>query len=157
MCDVQTKCLCLYMHCGKVFAPPVDCLGTERCWQAKNNYLINGRKNAVGITSCCVVQLCDRFPCADFDFKKFTVQSRLKIANNPNFDSTSIHCSAATAKIKTNLLKDNISIQFEGQPCNRTPRDLQIVVEDFAFFVALEWIDIFPCPVLSTCSLYSRR
>ena len=38
---------------------------------------------------------------------------RLKIANNPNFDSTSIHRSGATARMKTNMLKDNISIQFE--------------------------------------------
>ena len=40
--------------------------------------------------------------------------------------------------MKTNLLKDNISIQFEGGPCNRTPRDLQIVGEDFVFFVAVD-------------------
>ena len=31
--------------------------------------------------------------CADFDLKNVTVQSRLKIANNPNFDSTSIPSS----------------------------------------------------------------
>ena len=49
-------------------------------------------------------------------FKIFTVQSRLKIANNPNFVSTSSHCFAATARMKTNLLKDNMSIQFEGEP-----------------------------------------
>ena len=43
----------------------------------------------------------------------FTVKSRLKIANNPKFVSTSFHCSAATARMKTNMLKDNLSIQFE--------------------------------------------
>ena len=67
-----------------------------------------------------------------------TVQSKLKIANNPNFDSTSIHRSAATARMKTNLLKNKNSIQFEGGPFRRTPRGLQIVVEDFVFFVALD-------------------
>ena len=40
--------------------------------------------------------------------------------------------------MKTNLLKDNISIQFEGEPCRRTPRDFQIVVEDVVYFVALD-------------------
>ena len=45
----------------------------------------------------------------------FTVQARLKIANKPNFDLTFIRCSAATARMKTNLLKDNVSIQFEGE------------------------------------------
>ena len=53
----------------------------------------------------------------------FTVQSRLKIANDPNFDSIPIHCSAAPARMKTNLLKDNISLQFEDEPCKRSPRD----------------------------------
>ena len=81
-------------------------------------------KKDVGITSCCVVQLCDRFPCADdFDFfEKITVQSMLKLAINPNFVSTSIHCLVATARMKTNLLKDSISIQFEGEPFGRMPR-----------------------------------
>ena len=59
-------------------------------------------------------------------------------ANNPTFDSTSIRRSAATARMKTNLLQDSVSIQFEGEPCWRTPRDLQVVVEDFAFFIALD-------------------
>ena len=62
-----------------------------------------------------MVQLCDRFPCKeDFDTKIVTVQSTSKIANNSNFVSTSIHCVVATARMKTNLLKYNISIQFEG-------------------------------------------
>ena len=63
---------------------------------------------------------------------------RLTIANNPNFGSTSIHRSAATARMKTNLLKGNISIQFEGEPCRRTPGDLQIVVENLFFLIALD-------------------
>ena len=81
--------------------------------------------------------------CADFDLEIFTVLSRSKIADNANFDSTSVHCSAATARMKTNLLKDNISIQFVCEPCRRTPRDLQIVVEDFVFFVALDGLTYF--------------
>ena len=89
-----------------------------------------------GTTSC--LERCHRFPYTDFDLENFTVQSRLKIANSPNFDSTSCHCSAATARMKTNSLQDYIFIQFEGGPCRRTPRDLQIVVEDFVFFVALD-------------------
>ena len=56
--------------------------------------------------------------------KFFTVQSRLKIANNPDFDSTSNHRASAIARMKTNLLKDNISIQFEGEPYSCTPRIL---------------------------------
>ena len=56
--------------------PPVDCLGIESCWQAKNNNL-NNEKKAVGIASCL---LCS---------------STVQIASDPNFDSTSIHCAAA--------------------------------------------------------------
>ena len=102
---------------------PIDCLGSESCQQAKKQ-LPEQEKNLVwrGATG---------FPVLISTLKIFTVQSRLKIANNPNFDSTSIHRSAATARMKTNLLKNNISIQFEGEPCRRTPRDLQIVVEEF--------------------------
>ena len=70
-------------------------------------------------------------------FQNFTVRSRKKIANNPNFGSTSIHCSAATAKMKTNLLKENISIQFKGELYKRTHSGHQTVVENFAFFVVL--------------------
>ena len=44
--------------------------------------------------------------------------------------------------MKTNLLKDNISIQF-GEPCRRTPRVHQIVVENFAFFVVLDGLTYF--------------
>ena len=75
--------------------------------------------------------------------KLFTVKSRLKIANNPKFVSTSLHCSAATARMKTNMLKDNISIQFEGEPYRRTPRVHQIVVGNFAFFVVLDGLTYF--------------
>ena len=75
--------------------------------------------------------------------KCFTVQSWLKIANTPNFVSTSIHCSAATARMKTNLLKDNISIQFEGEPFRRIPRVHQVVVAFFAFFVVLDGLTYF--------------
>ena len=56
--------------------------------------------------------------------KGVTVQSRLKIANNPNFDSTSNHRAAAIARMKTNLLQDTLSIQFEGEPCSGTPWNL---------------------------------
>ena len=73
----------------------------------------------------------------------FTVQSRLKIANNPNFDSTSNRRAAPTARMKTNFLEDNISIQFEGEPKRRTPRVHQIVVENFAFFVMLDGLTYF--------------
>ena len=87
---------------------------------------------------------CDKFPCADeFDLTNFTVQSKLKIANNPNFVSTSIHSFAATAKMKTNLLEDSISIQFEGEPYRRTPRVHQTVVENFAFVVVLDGLTYF--------------
>ena len=78
---------------GVLFTPPVDCLGAESCRQAKNNHLNNERKKKMSESlSCCVVQQCDKFPCADdFDLENFfTDQSRLKIAKNPNFDSTSI-------------------------------------------------------------------
>ena len=89
---------------------PVGCLGIESCRQAKNNNL-NKRK-------CCRNHFMQQVPlCLWFRPKKFfTVQSRLKIANNPNFDSTSNRRAAAIARMKTNLLKDNISIQFEGEP-----------------------------------------
>ena len=56
--------------------------------------------------------------------EKITVQSRLQTANDPNFDSTSKHRAAAIGRMKTNLLKDNISIQFEGEPCSCTPLNL---------------------------------
>ena len=36
--------------------------------------------------------------------------------NNPNFDSTSHRRAADIARMKTNLLKENMSIQFEGEP-----------------------------------------
>ena len=112
------------MQCGKVFCSRAPLIG----WELK------------------------KFLCAHFDLNCLTVQSRLKIANNPNFDSTSIHSSP----MKTNLLKDNISIQFEGEPCRRTPPVHQIVVESFAFFVVLDGLTCFLVRLLSTCSLYSR-
>ena len=40
--------------------------------------------------------------------------------------------------MKTNLLKCNISIQFEGEPYKRTPHVPQTVVENFASFVLLD-------------------
>ena len=40
--------------------------------------------------------------------------------------------------MQTNLLKDNISVQFEGELYWRIPRVRQIVVENFAFFVLLD-------------------
>ena len=94
---------------GVLFTLSADCQGSESCRQAKNNYL-NKRKSRVGITSR--LERCHRCSSADFELL-FTVQTRLKIANNPIFDSSSIHRSGATARMKTNLLKDNISIQFE--------------------------------------------
>ena len=45
--------------------------------------------------------------------------------------------------MKTNLLKDNVSIQFEGEPCGRTSRVHQIVVENFAFFIVLDGLTYF--------------
>ena len=75
--------------------------------------------------------------------KNLTVQSRLKIAKNLNFDSTSNHRAAATAGMKTNLLKDNISIKLEGEPYKRAPRVHQIVVENFAFIVVLDGLTYF--------------
>ena len=45
--------------------------------------------------------------------------------------------------MKTNLLKDNISIQFEGEPKRRTPHVHQIVVGNFAFFVVLDGLTYF--------------
>ena len=90
----------------------------------------------------------------EFDKNFLTVQSRLKIANNSNFESTS-NRRAASAWMKTNLSKDNISIQFEGEPCSCTPRNLQIVVDYFVLCGLTGWIELFPSPVLSTCSLNS--
>ena len=69
-------------------------------------------------------------PCAyDFDLKIFTVQSRLENANNHDFDWSFNHRAAAIARMKTNFVKDKISIQFEGEPCSCTPRNLQFVVD----------------------------
>ena len=79
----------------------------------------------------------------DCDLGNVAVQSGLKIANDPNFVSTSIRCFAATARMKTNLSKDNISIQFEGEPCRRTRRVHQTVVENVAFFVVLDGLTRF--------------
>ena len=59
--------------------------------------------------------------------------------------------------MKTNLLKYDIFIQFEGEPYRRTPRVRQTVVENLAFFVVLDGLTYVLCPALSTCSLYSRR
>ena len=92
---------------GVLFTLPVDCQGSENCRQAKNNYL---NKRKVVSESLLVWRGATGVPVLEL---LFTVQTRLKIANNPNFDSTSIHRSAATARMKTNLLKDNISIEFE--------------------------------------------
>ena len=69
--------------------------------------------------------------------KIVTVQSRLKIANNPNFDPTS-NRRPSSARVNTNLLKDNISIQFEGEPYSFTLRNLSIVVDDFVLFDLLD-------------------
>ena len=137
--DVRTKCAHLYVLVweGVLFTLPVGSLGIESCRQAKNNNP-NKRK-------CCRNHLMQQvLLCLWFrPLKFFTVQSRLKIANTPNFVSTSIHCSAATAKMRTNLLKDNVSIQFEGEPFGRTPRVHQVVVENFAFFVVLDGLTYF--------------
>ena len=65
----------------------------------------------------------------------FTVRSRLKIANNPNFDSTSNRRAAAIARMKTNLLKVNISLQFEGE-YSCIPRSLYIAVDNFVLLGA---------------------
>ena len=93
------------------------------CRLPGKNYLNNERKKLSESLLVVRFNCATGFPCADdFDLKCFTVPSRLKIANNPNFVSASIYCSAATARMKTNLLKDNISIQFEGEPYRRTPR-----------------------------------
>ena len=46
------------------------------------------------------------------------------MAKNHNFDSTSNRRAAAFARMTTNLLKDNISIHFEGEPYSCTPRTL---------------------------------
>ena len=80
----------------------------ESCRQAKNNHLNSEKKDLS--ESRLVVW----FNCATSllllmisTFKFFTAQFRSKIANNPNFDSTSIHCSVGTARMKTNLLKNN--------------------------------------------------
>ena len=133
--------LCASAHAvweGVLFTLPVGCLGIESCQQAKNNYL-NKRK-------CCRNHLMQQFLlCLGFPplIFFFTVQSRLKIANNPNFDSTFIHRSAATARMKTILLKDNISIQFEGEPFRRTPRVHQVVVENFDLFVVMDGLTYF--------------
>ena len=40
--------------------------------------------------------------------------------------------------MKTNLLKNNISIRFEGEPCRCTPRNLHIGVDNFVLLVLLD-------------------
>ena len=65
--------------------------------------------------------------------EKVTVQSKLKIAKNPNFDSTSHRRAAPSALTKTKLLvwlKGKISILFEDQLCNCTHRGPRIVDHD---------------------------
>ena len=138
MCDVLRKCLRLYraMREGVLFTPSVDCLGIESCQQTKNNDL-DKRKNICRNHCLCGAM---GFPMLMISTLRSLLFSRgLKIATNPNFDSTSIHCSAATARMKTNLLKDNSSIQFEGEPNRRTPRVLKI--ENFCLLCCAGWID----------------
>ena len=43
--------------------------------------------------------------------------------------------------MKTNMLKDNISIQFEGEKCSCTPRKLENVVDDFVLFDLLDGLN----------------
>ena len=109
MCVVRTKWLCLYVQCWKVFCSHTP----STAWELK---VAGKRKTMRKMLSESLLVVW--FNCATgfpvlmiSTLKMFTVQSRLKIANNPNFDSTSIHCSAATARTKTNLLRDNISIK----------------------------------------------
>ena len=113
MCDVRIDCAHLYrLNCGvwEVYLFTlliVDCQGIGSFRQAKNNYLKKKKD--------CRNHFCNRFSYACIGLSTyFSVQSRLKIANNPNYDSTSHRCAAPGARMKTNLLKDNISIQFEG-------------------------------------------
>ena len=132
MCDVRTKCLCRE---GVLFTLPVDFLGSEICRQAKNNHL---NKRKIVSESLLVWRGATGFPVPISTLQILLFSHRLTIANDPNLGSTSIHRSAATARMKTNFLKGNISIQFEGEPCRRTPGDLQIVVENLFFLIALD-------------------
>ena len=127
------------------------------CRQAKNNYLNNERKMLSESLLVVCLDCATSFPVLMIStVNKFTVQSGWQIANNPNFDSTSIHCPAATAKMKTNLL-DNISIQFEGEPKGVPLVLIKLLLRIMPSLLCWIWIDLFPCPVLPTCSLYSRR
>ena len=100
-----------------------------------------------------------KFPASDNDYlnkKKVIVQSRLKIAKNPNFDSTSNRRAAPSAPTKTKLLvwlKGKISIQFDDQLCNCAHQGFRSVDHDVWF--AVQDGSNFFWPVLSTCSLYS--
>ena len=49
--------------------------------------------------------------------------------------------AAPGARMKTNLLKENMSIQFEGEPYSCTPRNLLIVVDDFVLFDLLDGLN----------------
>ena len=95
--------------------------------------------------------------------KIFTVQSRLKIARKPNFDSTSNHRAAPSTRMKTNMLvwlKDKISIQFEDQLCSCTPRNLKIVddgvlldLQDGLDYSLHRYFQHVLCTVEDTCAL----
>ena len=136
----NSKCPLLTENCRETMEKQLSSSGIFSQYFRHCNYL----NKIKGICRNHFLSWGHRFPCADdFDLQILTVQTRLKIANDLNFDSTSIRSSGATARMKTNMLKDNISIQFEGEPYSCTPRVHQIVVEDFVFFVALDGLTYF--------------
>ena len=54
MCDVRTKCLCLYMQCGKVFCSHIPSIAWElKVASERKKQLPEQKKNVVGTTSCC--------------------------------------------------------------------------------------------------------
>ena len=137
---------------GVLFTPPVDCLPASEKQLPERETMLS--ESLLVVCFDCATS----FPVLMIStVNKITVQSGWQIANNPNFDSTSIHCSAATAKMKTNLLKDNISIQFEGEPKGVPLVLIKLLLRIMPSLLCWIWIDLFPCPVLPTCSLFCRR
>ena len=132
--DVLTKCLSLYMQCGKVFCSHTRRLpGSWKLPASEKQQLELMKRFSRNYILWWQVSL--RW----FRPQKCYCSVQVDNRQNPNIDSTSIHFSAATARMKTNLLKDNISIQFEVEICNRTPRDLQTVLRILSFL--MRWMD----------------
>ena len=120
-CKLCSECTCEHVTCGRcIFLHSRRFQGIWDFRQAKNDNL---NKNIF----------------------KVTVQSRLKIGKNPNFDSTSNRRAAPSAVTKTKLLvclKGKFSVQFEDQLCNCTHQDPRVVDHD-VWFAVQDGLDYF--------------